>query len=96
LQRDIHKLIKNGALEQVLLLLPSDDRYVFTLSDFLSLYPVTSLITGFRCRAKKIGGMILGWVGAIESLLVVILTTIGLSHVPQVSALFSHLRTSQQ
>ncbi|KAG5677518.1 hypothetical protein PVAND_007273 [Polypedilum vanderplanki] len=35
------------------------------------------------------GGMILGWIGAIESLLVVILTTIGLTHVPQI---MDHLR----
>lgn len=33
--------------------------------------------------------MILGWVGAIESLVVVILTTIGLTHVPQI---MDHLR----
>lgn len=33
--------------------------------------------------------MILGWLGAIESFLVVILTTIGLSHVPQI---MDHLR----
>lgn len=36
-----------------------------------------------------IGGMILGWLGAIESFLVVILTIIGLSHVPQIMV---HLR----
>lgn len=33
--------------------------------------------------------MILGWIGAIESLIVVILTTIGLTHVPQI---MDHLR----
>lgn len=33
--------------------------------------------------------MILGWIGAIESLVVVILTTIGLTHVPQI---MDHLR----
>lgn len=33
--------------------------------------------------------MILGWIGAIESLIVVVLTTIGLAHVPQI---MDHLR----
>jgi hypothetical protein len=33
--------------------------------------------------------MILGWLGAIESMLVIILTTIGLTHIPQI---MDHLR----
>lgn len=33
--------------------------------------------------------MILGWLGAIESILVIILTTIGLTHIPQI---MDHLR----
>jgi hypothetical protein len=41
----------------------------------------------------RIGGMILGWIGAIESLFVVILTTIGLTHVPQI---MDHLRNETQ
>lgn len=43
----------------------------------------------FNIFYNNIGGMILGWLGAIESFLVVILTTIGLSHVPQI---MHHLR----
>lgn len=33
--------------------------------------------------------MILGWLGAIESMLVIILTTVGLTHIPQI---MDHLR----
>lgn len=33
--------------------------------------------------------MILGWIGAIESLVVIFLTTIGLTHIPQI---MDHLR----
>lgn len=36
-----------------------------------------------------LGGMILGWLGAIESFLVVILTIVGLNHIPQI---MDHLR----
>jgi hypothetical protein len=36
-----------------------------------------------------LGGLILGWLGAIESFLVVILTTVGLTHIPQI---MDHLR----
>jgi hypothetical protein len=70
----------------VLLRFPPNYRYLSTNEQLPSIFLKIHLIND---EIFRLGGMILGWIGAIESLVVVILTTIGLTHVPEI---MDHLR----